>query len=226
VNASAIWPFVTVGLYFANKRVYQRYPRFWLSPILVTPLLLVTCIVCTGVAYPVYALHTGWLLWLLGPATVSFAVPVYEHRALVRQRWVALVVGTLTGVCVSLLTSWLLARMLRLPATVAHSLLVHSISTPFAIVVSPQLGGTSDLAAFLVIVTGVFGMLVGETLLAMLPLRSQLAIGMPMGAAAHAVGTVKAREIGAEQGAIASLTMVFSGVVTVFAAPGLALLLR
>jgi putative effector of murein hydrolase len=221
-----LWPLATAALYFANKALYRRYPRFWLSPIIVTPLLLVCCILWSGVAYPVYAHSTGWLLWLLGPATIAFAVPVYEHRALVRRHWLTLTAGTLTGVIVSLLTSWFLARFLGLPPEVGHSLLVHSISTPFAIVVSPQLGGSGDLAAFLVILTGVFGMLVGEALLALLPLRSRLAIGMPMGAAAHAVGTIKAREISAEQGAMASLTMVFSGVVTVLAASALVRLLR
>lgn len=226
MNLALVCLFVTLGLYFLNKKLHARYPHFWLAPIIVTPVLLVCWVVCCGIAYPIYVRDTGWLVWLLGPATVAFAVPIYEHRKLVRQHWIALVAGTITGMIVSLSTAWGLARLLRLPPQVARSLLVRSISTPFAIALSPQFGGSTDLAALLVILTGVFGMLVGEALLAWLPLRSHIAIGMPMGAAAHAVGTVKAREIGVEEGVMASLTMVFSGVAMVLAAPWLVRVFR
>ena len=212
---------VTVILYFANRKLHARFPRFWLSPVVLTPLLLVSWVVFSGIAYSAYARGTGFLVWLLGPATVAFAVPIYEHRVLLRQHYLLLTAGTVTGICVSLSTAWVLSRAMHLPPEIAHTLLVRSISTPFAMVLSPEIGGSAELAALLVVLTGVFGMLIGEGLLAWLPLRSRLAIGIPMGAAAHGIGTVKAYRIGTEEGVVASLTMVFSGVLMVLAGPWL-----
>lgn len=212
---------VTVALYAANRKLHLRFPRLWLSPIILTPSLLIAWVMFSGIAYSTYARGTSLLVWLLGPAVVAFAVPLYEHRALVRERYVTLTIGTLTGVCISLGTSWELSRLLHLPREVAHTLLVRSISTPFAIVLSTQIGGSAELAALIVVLTGVCGMLIGEGLLACLPLRSREKIGVPMGAAAHAIGTARVHRIDTEEGVMASLTMVFSGVLMILVGPRL-----
>jgi putative effector of murein hydrolase len=99
------------------------------------------------------------------------------------------------------------------------SLAPRSISTPFALAATHSLGGSPQLTAVFVVLTGVCGMLLGEAMLLWLPLRSKLARGALLGAAAHAAGTAKAREIGAEEGVVASLTMMLGGVGMVFAAP-------
>ncbi|WP_280954768.1 LrgB family protein [Paludibacterium denitrificans] len=95
----------------------------------------------------------------------------------------------------------------------------RSISTPFALAAAPSIGASPDLTAVFVVVTGVCGMLIGELMLAWLPVRSRLAKGALLGAAAHGAGTAKANELGAEEGVVASLTMMLGGLATVFAAP-------
>lgn len=186
------------------------------------PALLVAAIALSGIPYAVYFHDTRWLMWLLGPATIAFAVPIHEYRHLIRRHWLSLSVGVTVGIVAAVGGSLLLARLLHLSPELQRSLAVRSISTPFALAVSDRLHAPRDLTALFVIATGLCGMLLGELLLAVLPLRSRLARGALFGAAAHAVGTAKAREIGGEEGVVSSLTMMIAGVAMVLLAPLLA----
>jgi putative effector of murein hydrolase len=165
-------------------------------------------------------------MWLLGPATVAFAVPIYEYRKLIRRHWLSLSVGVTVGIVAGAAGSLVLARLLHLSPELQHSLMTRSVSTPFALAVSDRLHAPRDLTALFVIATGVVGMLLGELVLAILPLKSRLARGALFGAAAHGVGTAKARELGGEEGVVASLTMMICGVVMVLIAPVLAAVLN
>ena len=151
---------VTLGLYFANKRLYRRFHKLPLMPLVFTPILLVMILVFGHISYQRYMGETHWLLWLLGPATIAFAVPVYDN-----------------------------------------------------------LGGQPDLVALFVVVTGVFGMAVGDVLFLRLSIREGIAKGAGLGAASHGAGTARSYEIGPQEGVVASLVMMLSGVVMVLAAP-------
>lgn len=213
---------LTLGLYFASKRLFQRHPRTWLSPIMVTPLVLLVLLLGTGTPYEVYYQHTRWLTWMLGPATVAFAFPIYQQRGLIRRYPLTLSIGVLTGVVLGVASSWALAWLLGLPDSVMRSILPRSVSSPFAMPVASTLGVEPELAVMCVLVTGVFGMLVGQGWLTWLGVRHPVAVGSAFGAATHGVGTAKAWQIGAEQGAVSSLTMIFSGIVLVLLSPVLA----
>ncbi|MCG1055920.1 LrgB family protein [Mycetohabitans sp. B5] len=217
---------LTIVLYFGSKALYARFRWPWLTPLLVVPVALGAIVLLARIPYPVYFRDTRWLMWLLGPATVAFAVPIYEYRQLIRRHWLSLSVGVAVGVLSGVAGSLALARLLHLSADLQHSLLTRSVSTPFALAVSDRLHASRDLTALFVIATGVVGMLVGELVLAILPLRSRLACGALLGAAAHGAGTVKARELGSQEGVVASLTMMICGVVMVLLAPLLAVWLN
>ena len=199
---------------------------WWLSPLVVAPGLLILTALSLRTRYPQYLQGTGWLITLLGPATVAFAVPIYERRALIRQYWPVLGLGVLVGSTVAMVSSWLLADLLRLDGGLRLSLLPRSMSTPFAMAVSRDLGGSPEMTAVFVVVTGVLGAALGEVLLARLSLRSGLARGALLGMGAHGVGTARAHQIGQEEGAVAGLVMVFTGVLNVLAAPLVAAVLR
>ncbi|WP_345250716.1 LrgB family protein [Pigmentiphaga soli] len=209
----------TLALFYPNKYLYRRWPRLWFNPILLTPAALAALLWAAHIPLDEYLSDTHWLLWCLGPATVGFAVPIYQHRALIREHWAALLAGTVAGVTMAVGSSWLLARAAGLPGEVANSLLVRSISTPFAMGIAERVGGKADLTAMFVVLTGVAGIVTGELVLALLPRRSGLARGASYGAAAHALGTVKAREFGEPAGVMASLLMIFSGLLTTLLAP-------
>ncbi len=217
---------LTIVLYAASRRLHRRYPRAWLSPVILVPVVLISGLLLAHISYAQYAVLSHWLVWLLGPATVAFAVPIYDQRDTIRRHWLPLVVGVVVGMSVAMASSLALARFFDLPAVVARSLAVRSISTPFALVAAPAIGGRADLAAVFVVLTGVAGMMLGQLLLAVLPLRSTLARGALFGVGAHAVGTATARARDHEEGVIASLTMIVAGILMVFATPLLAPLIQ
>lgn len=210
---------LTVALYFANKQLYRRWPRLLFSPVILTPALIVVALVVIGIPFDTYLTDTHWLLWFLGPATVAFAVPIYQHRTLIRDHWLALLAGTVIGVTVAVSTSWGLGQVFELPPEVAHSLLLRSVSTPFALEMATQMGGRADMTAMFVVFTGLAGIITGELILALLPRKSSLSRGASYGATAHALGTVKAREHSEQTGVMASLLMIFSGLMMVALLP-------
>ncbi|WP_322011007.1 LrgB family protein [Paraburkholderia sp. J12] len=215
---------LTVALYFAAKALYARFRSPWLTPLVAVPIVLGVIVLVLHIPYPVYFEDTRWLMWLLGPATVAFAVPIYEYRELLKRHWISLTVGVTVGIVVAVGGSLVLAKLLHLSPDLQRSLMTRSISTPFALAVSDKIHAPRDLTALFVIATGVCGMLFGEIVLALVPLRTRLARGALFGAAAHGVGTAKARELGSEEGVVASLTMMIAGVVMVLLAPALGFL--
>lgn len=209
----------TLLIYFLNKRLYRRWRRLLLMPLVMTPLVLVALLLLAHISWQSYISESRWLLWLLGPATLAFAVPVYENMAIIRRHWLSLSAGVLTATLVAVCSSVWLARWLTLPEAIQRSLAVRSITTPFALAAAKQLGGQPDLVALFVVITGVFGMAVGDLLFIRLAVKQGLAKGAGFGAASHGAGTARAYEIGQEEGVVASLVMMLSGVVTVIIAP-------
>lgn len=210
---------MTLGLYFANKKIYRRLHSIWMMPLVLTPLILVLFLVITHVSYQDYMGENHWLLWLLGPATIAFAVPVYENMAIIRRHWMSLSAGVITATIVAVCSSVWLARLFTLSEEVQRSRAVRSITTPFALEAAKQMGGQPDLVALFVVITGVFGMAIGDILFLRLAVRSGMAKGAGLGASSHGAGTAKAYEIGQTEGVVSSLVMMLAGVVTVVLAP-------
>lgn len=220
------WPLATIAVYLLARRIYRRWPVAILSPLGVAPAMLIVLALLLHTGYPAYIRSTNWLLLMLGPATVAFAIPVYEQRALIRRYWPVLAFGVFVGSTVAFLSAWGLASLVGLDDPTRLSLMPRSISTPFAMTISGNIGGVPDLTAVFVTITGVTGAVLGETLLKILPLRSSLARGALFGMGAHAAGVARAHQIGAEEGSIAGLVMILVGLVNVLAAPLLAWMLR
>ena len=212
---AALWLIATIAMYALARRIYARYPRWWTAPLLVTWGMCVLLIVACHSTYQEYFLGTHWLVLFLGPATLAFALPVYEQRELIRRHWVILLAGALVGSGIALGTSWWLASWLHLSPEVRASLLPRSVTTPFALDMAHRLGGGAELTASLTAVTGLFGAAVGEILLKWLPLRSSFARGAMYGMGAHGAGVARAREMGAEEGAVAGVIMILAGLLNV-----------
>ncbi|RUR09724.1 LrgB family protein [Legionella sp. km772] len=223
---SLFWSFVTVFFYFFTKQAHRLWPVWWLTPIALTPILIGSVVLLLHANYQDYFQGTRWLVLLIGPVTVSFAIPIYEQRALIREYWSILLVGVLVGSFIALLSSWGLAWLLGLDENLRLSLLPRSISTPFALVVSRGIGGTPDLTAIFVVLTGILGAIIGEFILARTHFNSALARGACLGAAAHAAGTAQARKMGNTEGAIASLIMILVGLFNVLVVPSIAYVLK
>ena len=223
---AAGWSLATILFYVLAKRVHRKWPRWWLMPLAVAPILLIVAALVLHESYGDYIRGTHWLVALMGPATVAFAVPIYEQRALIRRRWPLLLVGMVVGSLTAIASSWALACLLGIDGPLRLSLLPRSISTPFAMEVSGEIGGIPDLTAVFVVFTGVIGAVVGDVVLARLPLRSRIAKGALFGIGAHGAGTARAHQIGREEGAVAGLVMVLVGLMNVALAPVIVGLMR
>lgn len=219
------WLALTLLAYLFSRWIYGRTGRYLLSPLILVPVLLLAVALPLHTAYAEYSADTHWLMLVLGPVTVAFAVPIWQQRALLARNWLALLIGMIAGSAASIGSSFGLAKALSLDTAVTMSLVPRSITTPFAMPMAHDLGGIPDLTAVFVMFTGVFGAALGGVLLKWLPLRSALARGALFAVGAHGAGVSRAREVGGEEGSVAGLVMVLTGLLNLFAAPLLAAVL-
>ncbi|QBF25218.1 LrgB family protein [Pseudomonas tructae] len=219
------WLALTLLAYLGSRWLYRLSGRYLLSPLILVPAVLMAIAVPLHTAYAEYARNTHWLMSVLGPVTVAFAVPIWQQRALLARHWPALSLGMLVGSAASIGSSWGLAHVLALDSTVSLSLVPRSITTPFAMPLARDLGGVPELTAVFVMFTGVLGAMLGGVLLKYLPLRTPLARGALFGVGAHGAGVSRAHEVGSEEGSVAGLVMVLTGLLNLFAAPVLTMLL-
>lgn len=210
---------LTLVGYYASKALYRRQRKVWFAPIIMAPVLIVAVVVSLDISVSDYFSYTHWLAALLAPATIAFAVPIYRERQLIKQYPLTLSLGVLTGLMLGVGSSWLLTLVTNMPTQISDSLMVRSVSTPFAIEATGAFGGIPELTAMLVLLTGIMGMLICEPLFRVAKIRSSVAKGVALGASAHGAGAAKASEIGRQEGVIASLTMIFTGIAMVLSAP-------
>ena len=220
------WAVVTVGVYLLARELQRRLPRWWTSPLLVTWALCFALALALKATYGDYLRGTSWLVTLLGPATMAFAMPIFEQRRLIRRHWPILAIGVTAGTCLAFGSSWLFAGLLGLEGPFRISLLPRSVSTPFAVDFARKVGGLPELTATCAVLTGLLGAALGEWLLTWLPLRSAFARGAMLGMGAHGMGTAKARQLGDVEGSVAGLTMVLAGLASALAAPFIAVWLH
>jgi putative effector of murein hydrolase len=166
---SLFWLALTLLAYLGSRWLYRRTGRYLLSPLILVPVVLLAVAVPLHTGYAEYARNTHWLMSVLGPVTVAFAVPIWQQRALLARHWPALSLGMLVGSAASIGSSWALAHALSLDNQVSLSLLPRSITTPFAMPLAHDLGGVPELTAVFVMFTGVLGALMGGVLLSTCP---------------------------------------------------------
>jgi putative effector of murein hydrolase len=219
VSQAALAIGATLLFYFPNLKLYQRYRRLWLSPLILTPACLIAVMSFQGFSSASYMVGSRPLLWMIGPLTLAFAVPVFQHRDYVKTWWPALLAGTCVASLSTIVSALLLSRWFGLPDSIAHSLVARSISLPFAFVVSNELSGQHDLTAVFVVVSGIVGIIAGDIILAVMKFKTDHSHGAALGAVAQVVGVARAHEHNATRGVMASLTMIFSGAFTVVIAP-------
>ena len=159
------WLALTLLAYLGSRWLYRRTGRYLLSPLILVPVLLLAVAVPLNTAYAEYSRDTHWLMSVLGPVTVAFAVPIWQQRALLVRHWPALTLGMLVGSTASIASSWGLAHLLSLDNAVSLSLVPRSITTPFAMPLARDLGGVPELTAVFVLFTGVLGAMFGGVLL-------------------------------------------------------------
>lgn len=209
----------TVLCYFLAKRVFVFTQKIYFSPIIVVPSLSIILIFIFQHHFQDYYLYTQYLVAMLGPITVAFAIPVFRYRAIVKQFFLVLIVSSSVSMLVGILSSWLLASMFNFDEILKNSLLARSISIPFALELTEKIGGSISLIPLFTVITGLVGMLFGDFLLLWMRYKNRIAQGAALGNAAHAMGIARARQRHELEGVIASLSMIISGIIMVLFAP-------
>jgi predicted murein hydrolase (TIGR00659 family) len=210
----------TIVTFIAARALHQRLRTVLTLPVLTTTVLLVVVLLVAHVDIGRYAEASRPLGWWLGPATVALAVPMMRERARLRRHARAVLLAVIAGAVTSIASVIALGVALRLSRTVILSLAPKSVTTPIAMPIAERLGGVPALAAAVVIVTGVLGMAFGPKLLDLVRVRSAVARGLALGTSAHGIGTARAFDEGAIEGAMSGVAMIVSGLVTaLIAAP-------
>lgn len=202
----------TLAVYVLAQAVYARLAQVpWANPVLWTVLVLASGLLLTGVSYPTYFAGAQFIHFLLGPAVVALAWPLWQRRGELRQRWGRLLAAALAGGTVASGSAGLLGWALGLPADVVLSLVPKSVTAPVAMGIAEKIGGIPALAAVFAVITGLVGALAGRYLFDALrvPKDSQgwAARGFALGTAAHGIGAARALQVDSDAGAYAGLAL-------------------
>ena len=185
------------------------------NPLLISIVLVIATLCLTDVSYESYAKGANIISYLLTPATICLAVPLYQQVELLKKNSRAVLAGIGAGVLSSLVSILLLALLFHFDHAAYVTFLPKSITTAIGIGVSEELGGYVSVTVVSIIITGVLGNIFAEKFLKLLRISEPIAKGIAIGTASHAVGTAKAMEMGAVEGAMSSLSIVVSGILTV-----------
>lgn len=190
-----------------------------LNPVLLAVIALVGILSVTGTSYETYFAGAQFVHFLLGPATVALAVPLYANVQKVRRLLVPLLISLLAGSIVAALSAVMIAKALGVSRPVLLSLAPKSATSPVAMGVAEQIGGVPSLTAVLVILTGVIGAVLAPGLLRLLRVKDEAAQGFAIGVAAHGIGTARAFQLGETAGAFAGLAMGLNALATALLVP-------
>ncbi len=211
---------MTLVAYQAAYWLYERahfHPL--LNPVAVTVALIASALALTGTPYPTYFSGAQFIHFLLGPATVALAIPLYGQWDKLRREWrvltLALLCGSVTAAGSAVLFAWLLGAG---PVTL-KSLAPKSVTTPIAMGIAEKIGGLPSLTAVLVVCTGIIGAVLAKYILDALRIADHAARGFSVGVAAHGIGTARAFQVSEEAGAFAGLGMGLNGVLTAVTVP-------
>ncbi|RCX16664.1 putative murein hydrolase (TIGR00659 family) [Fontibacillus phaseoli] len=216
---------VTLVVYGISKQLYRVRPRVYLSPLLLTPLVLIGGLIWIEIPYETY--HSGgkWLSAMLQPATIAFAVPLYKYYDVLKKHAVEILVSVLTGSIVAMFSSAILAEWMHLDMKLVSSLIPRSVTTPIAMNVSQVIGGVPNITAVFVILTGLLGAMLGPWVMKLFRIEGEVARGILFGTSAHGTGTSKAFELSSLTGTISSISMILAALFTLGVAPMLISLL-
>ena len=202
-----------IGVYLKKKLKVGLF-----NPLLISIAVTIIFLVLAHIDYDAYNEGAKYLSWLLTPATVCLAIPLYEEFELLKSNVRAVMCGIISGVLTSLITIFVLALFFGLTHEEYVTLLPKSITTAIGMGVSEELGGYVTITVAVIIITGVIGNILAEFICKLFRIEEPIAKGIAIGSAAHAIGTAKAMEIGEVEGAMSSLSIAVAGILTVVGA--------
>lgn len=206
---------LSLGAYMIGVILKKKLKLGIFNPLLISIIISIIVLVIGKVDYNIYNEGAKYLSYLLTPATVCLAIPLYEQWQLLKRNYKAVLCGLFAGAITSMTTVFVLAKICGLSHEEYVTLLPKSITTAIGMGVSEELGGYVTITVAVIIITGVLGNIIGELVCKIFHIEEPISKGLAFGASAHAIGTAKALEIGEVEGAMSGLAIAVSGILTV-----------
>ena len=203
-----------IGLFFAKK---VKSPLC--NPLLIAIILVIGTLVLTGYPNESYQAGMTTISWLLTPATICLAVPLYEQLQILKKDLKAILIGICAGTLTSLLFVFGFCRIAGFSDVLTASLLPKSVTTAVGLALSAHAGGDTAIATAAIIITGILGSIIGPPLCKLFRIKHPIAQGVALGTASHVIGTSKAHELSGLTGAVSSLSLTVAAVLTALLFP-------
>ncbi|MDR3706173.1 MAG: LrgB family protein [Paludibacteraceae bacterium] len=208
-----------LGSFLLGVLIYKKTNISLLQPLLITMVIIIPFLKITGIEYKTFYENTRILNFMLGPSVVALGYVLYDQVGHLKGNLFSILTAVLVGGIVGIGTVVIVAELLGANHSLVASLAPKSVTTPIAMNLAEKHGGVSSLTAIFVVVCGMFGGLVGPIILRKIGVKSKIAKGLAMGSSAHALGTARAMEMGALEGAISGLAIGLMGIMTALLIP-------
>ncbi len=218
LSSATIGIVISLLAYEIGLAAQRKWKLAVLNPLLISIVLVIAFLVAFHVDYESYNSSAQYLSYLLTPATVCLAIPLYLQLELLKKNIGAILGGVLSGVLASLGSVLAMSILFGLDHQQYVTMLPKSITTAIGMGVSEELGGYVTITVAVIIITGVLGNMFAEYICKLFCIKSPISIGLAIGTASHAVGTARAMELGEVEGAMSSLAIVVCGLCTVIGA--------
>ena len=209
---------LSLAAYEIGLLMKKKFKLAILNPLLIGTICVIGFLLIFRIDYEEYNEGAKYISYLLTPATVCLAVPLYEQLSLLKKNFMAVAVGILSGVLASLVSVLALAKLFDLNHQQYVTLLPKSITTAIGMGVSEELGGLVTITVAVIVITGILGNVIAEFICKIFKIHEPIAKGLALGTASHAIGTAKAMEMGQIEGDMSSLAIAVAGLLTVIGA--------
>ena len=218
--SSSVYLAVSIVLisYFVGLFLRKRLRHPLVNPLLIATLLSVLAVIILPISYEDFAKGAQPMTFLMTPATICFALPLYEQLEILIKHRVALLVGAASGVASAMLSVFLLCKVFSIPHEVYVSMLSKSVTTAIGIALTEEMGGYVAITIAGITIAGLLGHICAVSILRLMHITEPIAKGVAIGAASHVAGTAKAMEIGDLEGAVSTVSLILCGLITVIGA--------
>lgn len=210
---------LTVTAYFISRYIFLKTKSALLNPVLLSTTAIIIILLFSGITFKQYTPAKDIMTFLLGPATVALAIPLYRNRVVLLKALGPILLGVISGSVFTIITAIMITKLGHLQNTIIASIGPKSVTAPIAIEVSKIVGGDPALTAAFVVATGTLGSVIGPGFLSLCRIINPVARGLAMGTTSHGQGTAVILQEGETQGAMSGVAMALAAILTSFIAP-------
>ncbi|HDY7996224.1 TPA: LrgB family protein [Vibrio vulnificus] len=214
-----MWLLVTIAVFLFARWLAIKINNPLANPLLISIAILIPMLTVLKIPFETYYADNQWISYMLQPAVVALAYPLYEQLPQIKANWRIIALACTLGSVMSMLTAMLIAVAFKADISLIASLLGKSVTTPIAMEISSHLGGEAAVAAILVLLVGLFGAILAYPIYNLLGIKHPIARGLTMGTVSHALGTATCVEKAPGDAAFSSLALVLCGIITSILAP-------